>query len=60
MIQGQFHTQLSSGDVLDLKEMNHNIEWLKKGTLRELIMNFTKKSSEHQSLFVAVEKRWDR
>ena len=56
MIEDQFYAQLRSGDVLDLDIIDQKIKWLKKATLREVIMNFREKGSDQHMLFMAVER----
>ena len=57
-IQGRFQAQLSSEEVLELTNIDYKMPWLNNETLREKIMDFKKKDSVNQKLFVAVEKRW--
>ena len=59
-MQDQFHTQLSSGDVLDLEDIDQIIKWLQNITLRELIMNLMKKNHEQSKKICCGGKKMER
>ena len=57
-IQEQFQAQLSSEEVLELTDIDYKISLLNSKTLREKIIEFRKKDSGENKMFIAVEKIW--